>query len=101
MEKNIRNLVEENQTFLFMKGDKTKPLCGFSAQVVSALNAINVPFESFNILTDGQMRQAVKEYSNWPTYPQLYHKGKFIGGCDIVMEMQESGDLASALKTAE
>lgn len=97
MTENIRNLVEGNKVFLFMKGNKTKPLCGFSAQVVSALNAINVSFESFNILEDAEMRQQVKEYSNWPTYPQLYHNGKFIGGCDIIMEMQESGDLAKTL----
>lgn len=94
----ISKLVESNKTLLFMKGDKTKPLCGFSAQVVSALNALDVSFETFNILEDSEMRQQVKEYSNWPTYPQLYHNAKFIGGCDIVMEMQESGDLATVLK---
>lgn len=97
MKEQIDNLINDNKTFLFMKGDRAKPLCGFSAQVVSALNAIDVSFETFNILTDKEMRQQVKEYSNWPTYPQLYHNGKFIGGCDIVMEMQESGDLATTL----
>lgn len=98
MKENIDNLIQNNKTFLFMKGDKTKPLCGFSAQVLSALNAINVDFETCNILADSKMRQQVKEYSNWPTYPQLYHNGKFIGGCDIIMELQESGDLAATLK---
>lgn len=98
MKDKIEDLIQNNKTFLFMKGNKVKPMCGFSAQVISALNAINVNFETFNILENSEMRQGVKEYSNWPTYPQLYHNSKFIGGCDIVMEMQESGSLKEALK---
>lgn len=98
MKEKINELIKNNKTFLFMKGDRTKPMCGFSAQVISALNAINVSFETFNILEDSEMRQGIKEFSNWPTYPQLYHNSKFIGGCDIVMEMQESGSLKQALQ---
>jgi monothiol glutaredoxin len=81
-----------------MKGNANAPQCGFSARVVEVLNHQGVDFKTFDILSDGEIRQGLKEYSNWPTYPQLYIKGKLIGGCDIVMELAESGELASVIK---
>lgn len=98
MKERIQGLIDKHSIFLFMKGEKDRPLCGFSAQVVSLLNLHNVEFESFNILTDEAMRSAVKEFSNWPTYPQLYVKRKFVGGCDILVEMHENGELESIFK---
>ena len=89
----IMSLVDSNEILLFMKGNKEQPKCGFSAQVVDILNRLSVDYTTFDILSDEGMRAAVKEYSNWPTYPQLYFKGKLIGGCDIVTEMFKSGAL--------
>jgi monothiol glutaredoxin len=94
----ITDLIQNNQVVLFMKGTRQLPACGFSNTVVQILKKEGVPFETFNILADPEMRQAMKEYSNWPTYPQLYVAGKFVGGCDIVTEMHESGELAGVLK---
>ena len=76
-----------------MKGTPDNPMCGFSAQTVQVLNENNINFKSFNIFDDEEIRQGIKEYSNWPTIPQLFVDGKFIGGCDIVTEMGESGEL--------
>ena len=83
---------------LFMKGTPVFPQCGFSAQVVQALSLLGVKFKSFDVLSDDDLRQGVKEFSHWPTIPQLYVKGEFIGGCDIVREMYQSGELAQLLK---
>jgi len=93
----IEELINKNRVMLFMKGNKQMPACGFSNAVVQILKKEGVSFETFNILADPEMRQALKEYSNWPTYPQLYVGGKFVGGCDIVTEMHQSGELASVL----
>ena len=96
----IEDLVKNHKVMLFMKGSKQIPACGFSNAVVQILKKEAVPFETFNILSDPEVRQAVKEYSSWPTYPQLYIGGKFVGGCDIVTELHQSGELAKELVTA-
>ncbi|HTQ45595.1 MAG TPA: Grx4 family monothiol glutaredoxin [Polyangiaceae bacterium] len=94
----IEELIRNNRVMLFMKGSKQFPACGFSNAVVQILKKEGVSFETFNILADPEVRQGLKEYSNWPTYPQLYVGGKFVGGCDIVTEMHQNGELASVLK---
>jgi monothiol glutaredoxin len=104
MSENIRSriegLIKGNKVMLFMKGTKQFPACGFSNTVVQILKKESVPFETFNILADGDVRQGLKEYSNWPTYPQLYVDGKFVGGCDIVTELHQSGELSRELTAA-
>jgi monothiol glutaredoxin len=97
----IEGLIQGNQVVLFMKGTKQFPACGFSNAVVQILKKEGVPFETFNILADAEMRQALKEYSSWPTYPQLYVAGKFVGGCDIVTELHQTGELARQLTAAK
>jgi monothiol glutaredoxin len=94
----IEDLIQKNRVMLFMKGTKAIPACGFSNAVVQILKKEGVSFETFNILADPDVRQRLKEYSSWPTYPQLYVGGKFVGGCDIVTEMHQSGELAKVLK---
>ena len=91
----IDNLVKSNDIVLFMKGDADQPRCGFSATVVRILDVVGVPFKDIDVLSDMDLREGVKEYSNWPTVPQLYVKGEFIGGCDIVREMYEAGELTA------
>ncbi|MBL6621946.1 MAG: Grx4 family monothiol glutaredoxin [Rickettsiales bacterium] len=94
----IENLIKNNKIVLFMKGNKTFPQCGFSAFVAKTLQNLNIEFTDVNILEDEEMRQAIKDYTDWPTIPQLYVNGEFIGGCDIIREMQENGELEEALK---
>ncbi len=94
----IEEDVNSNPVVLFMKGTPVFPQCGFSAQVVQVLSLLGVKFKSFDILADDELRQGIKEYSHWPTIPQLYVKGEFIGGCDIVREMYQAGELAQLLK---
>ncbi len=94
----IEQLIHGHRVMLFMKGTKQFPACGFSNTVVQILKKEGAEFETFNILADPEVRQGLKEYSSWPTYPQLYVDGKFIGGCDIVTEMHQSGELAGVLK---
>jgi len=94
----IEEDVNANPVVLFMKGTPVFPQCGFSAQVVQALSLLGVKFKSFDILADDDLRQGIKKFSHWPTIPQLYVKGEFIGGCDIVREMYQSGELAQLLK---
>ena len=89
----IIKLLQDNPTILFMKGDKYMPKCGFSKSVVEILNEIGVPYITFDILEDEEIRQGLKEFSNWPTYPQLYVNSELIGGCDIVNEMYINGEL--------
>jgi monothiol glutaredoxin len=96
----IEGLVHGTKVMLFMKGTKMMPACGFSNTVVQILKREGVPFDTFNILSDPEVRQGLKEYSNWPTYPQLYVDGKFVGGCDIVTEMHETGELGKQLASA-
>jgi monothiol glutaredoxin len=93
----IDELVKSNRVMLFMKGNKVFPACGFSAQVVQILKHHGAEFETFNILSDNDMRVGLKEYSEWPTFPQLYVNGEFVGGCDIVTEMHNSGELDKLL----
>jgi monothiol glutaredoxin len=93
----IKQQIEGDDVVLYMKGTPVFPMCGFSAAVVQVLNHAGVPFQSYNILDDMELRQGLKEFSNWPTFPQLYVKGELVGGCDIVREMHESGELAQLL----
>jgi monothiol glutaredoxin len=95
----IENLINSSKVFLFMKGTPEMPQCGFSANVCAILKATGADFKSFDILSDSEIRQGVKEYSNWPTFPQLYVNGELIGGSDIVSEMYNSGDLQELLKS--
>ena len=89
----IDALVKSNDVVLFMKGTALFPQCGFSSRAVAILDHLAVPFETVDVLQDQEIRQGIKEYSDWPTIPQLYVKGEFVGGSDIMMEMFESGDL--------
>ena len=89
----IRGEVQDNDVVLFMKGTPIFPQCGFSAAVVQVLNHLGVKYKGIDVLVDPSLRQGIKDFSNWPTIPQLYVKGEFVGGCDIVREMYESGEL--------
>jgi len=90
---NIRDTVTHNDVVLYMKGTKQMPQCGFSSRVAGVLNYMGVDFVDVNVLADPDVRQGIKDYSDWPTIPQLYVKGEFVGGCDIVTEMTLSGEL--------
>ena len=92
--------VKANDVVLFMKGTPQFPQCGFSGQVVQILDYLGVPYKGVNVLEDAGLRQGIKDYSNWPTIPQLYVKGEFVGGCDIIREMFQSGELATQLASA-
>tara|TARA_B100000470_G_scaffold216757_1_gene200339 strand:- start:54 stop:401 length:348 start_codon:yes stop_codon:yes gene_type:complete len=96
---NIKNEIKSNDVLLFMKGTPAFPMCGFSASVVQILNNMDVKFNSINVLDNEKMREGIKNYSNWPTIPQLYVKEEFIGGCDIVKEMNDSGELLELFNT--
>jgi len=98
MEKRIQTTIKQDRVMLFMKGNPAIPQCGFSAAVVGILKEVGVPFGTVDILADSAMREALKEYSSWPTYPQLYVDGKLVGGCDIVRAMHGRGELAPLLK---
>ena len=95
----IKQEISSNDIVLFMKGSPTFPQCGFSAHVISILDAEGVSYASYDILQNDELRSNIKEYSNWPTIPQLYVKGEFIGGADIVHEMHDSGELTRILHT--
>jgi len=94
----IQAEIDETDVVLFMKGTPVFPQCGFSAMTVQVLSHIGVPFKGVNVLEDMEVREGVKQFSSWPTIPQLYVKGEFIGGCDIVREMYESGELEDLMK---
>lgn len=94
----IRNDIQQHDVVLYMKGTKKLPQCGFSSVVATIFERLGVEIHDVNILADPELRQAIKEFSDWPTIPQLYLKGEFIGGCDIVREMYESGELAALLQ---
>lgn len=94
----IQKEIETNPVTVFMKGTAEQPMCGFSAQVVQILKSYGVPFHTINVLDDHDIREAIKEFSNWPTIPQLYVQGKFIGGCDIAVELHRKGELSKILK---
>ena len=98
IEQFIDNEVKSNDVVLFMKGTPQFPMCGFSGQVVQILDYIGVPYKGLNVLENDDLRNGIKTYSNWPTIPQLYVKGEFVGGCDIVREMFQAGELQSFLK---
>lgn len=93
----IDNEVKTNDVVLFLKGTPDFPQCGFSGQVIQVLDYIGVDYKGINVLASDEMRQGIKEYSNWPTIPQLYVKGEFIGGCDIIREMFQAGELQALL----
>ena len=93
----IRDTVATNDVVLFMKGTKAMPQCGFSSRVAGVLNYMGVDFADVNVLADPEIRQGIKDFSDWPTVPQLYVKGEFVGGCDIVTEMTLSGELDALL----
>jgi monothiol glutaredoxin len=93
----IQSEITANPVMLYMKGNANFPQCGFSARVVQILTHMGVPFATANVLEDTSLREGIKAFSNWPTVPQLYVKGEFIGGCDIVTEMYQSGELATLL----
>ena len=99
VQEQIKNIVEENSVMLFMKGSPDFPQCGFSGRLVQILQACGVEFASADVLSDDQIRQGIKDFSNWPTIPQLYVNGEFVGGSDIVTEMYESGELQAKLET--
>jgi monothiol glutaredoxin len=90
--------VKANDVVLFMKGTPQFPMCGFSGQVVQILDYLGTPYKGLNVLESDELRQGIKDYSNWPTVPQLYVKGEFIGGCDIVREMFQAGELQQVMK---
>lgn len=89
----IDNLVKKHKIMVFMKGTKLMPQCGFSNNVVQIINTLGVPYETFDVLADPEIRQGIKEYSNWPTIPQVYINGEFIGGSDIMIELYQNGEL--------
>jgi monothiol glutaredoxin len=93
----IENEVKANDVVLFMKGTPQFPQCGFSGQVVQILDYLQVPYRGINVLESGELREGIKQYSQWPTIPQLYVKGEFVGGCDIVREMFQAGELQSLM----
>jgi monothiol glutaredoxin len=98
VQERIRHEVAGTPVVLFMKGSPVFPQCGFSAAVVQILSQLGVKFKGVDVLSDPQIRQGIKEFSNWPTIPQLYVKGEFVGGCDIVREMYETGELQQVLE---
>jgi len=93
----IQNEIDQNAVMLYMKGTPMFPQCGFSARVIQILTHVGVPFQSANVLEDAELREGIKQFSQWPTIPQLYVKGEFVGGCDIVTEMFQSGELETML----
>ena len=96
----IDDLVATSPVFVFMKGNKLMPQCGFSNNVVQILNSLGVPFETFDVLSDMEIRQGIKDYSEWPTIPQVYVNGEFMGGSDILIELYNSGELRETLTVA-
>ena len=98
IQQRIKSEIDENPVVLFMKGSKEAPQCGFSAQVVHVLKQYGTSFKDIDVLADYDIREGIKEFSNWPTIPQLYVKGEFIGGCDITMELHRKGQLKNILE---
>jgi len=96
----IETLVNSSKIFVFMKGNKLMPQCGFSNNVVQILNMLGAPYETFDVLSDNDIRQGIKEYSNWPTIPQVYVNGEFLGGSDIMIELYQNGQLREMVEVA-
>ena len=101
LRKKIADTISRDRIMLFMKGNPSMPQCGFSAAVVGILKEVGAPFASFNILADQEIREGLKEYSSWPTFPQLYVDGKLVGGCDIVRDLHAKGQLSKLLAPAQ
>ena len=101
VQQRIQGIIDGNDVVLFMKGTKHFPQCGFSATVVEVLRRSGSEFQDVNVLEDPAIRQGIKEFANWPTIPQLYVRGKFVGGCDIIREMYEKGELDAVLSAKE
>jgi monothiol glutaredoxin len=100
VQQRINDLVKQNKIMVFMKGTKLMPQCGFSNNVVQILNVLGVPFETCDVLSDPEIRQGIKEYSSWPTIPQVYVNGEFIGGSDILIELYQKGELQQMVEVA-
>lgn len=100
LKERIDGLVKQNKILVFMKGNKLMPQCGFSNNVVQILNTLGVPYETVDILDDYEIRQGIKEYSNWPTIPQVYINGEFIGGSDVMIELYQQGELQQMVEVA-
>jgi monothiol glutaredoxin len=100
LKQRIDSLVKENKIMVFMKGNKLMPQCGFSNNVVQILNTLGVPFETLDVLADSEIRQGIKEYSNWPTIPQVYLNGEFLGGSDILIAMYNTNELQQKVEVA-
>jgi monothiol glutaredoxin len=96
----IESAIRDNKVMIFMKGTRSFPQCGFSAATVQIFEDLNVPFGTIDVLADPELRDSIKQYSNWPTIPQIYINGKFVGGCDIIRELFESGELEPMVKAA-
>ena len=96
----IRKTIEENKIVIYMKGNPTFPMCGFSAATIEVFNELGMPYETVDVLQDPEIRDGIKQFSEWPTIPQVYVAGEFVGGCDIIREMQGSGVLATLLREA-
>ncbi len=100
LQERLDNLVRQNKIMVFMKGTKLMPQCGFSNNVVQILNTLGVPYETADVLSDYDIRQGIKEYSNWPTIPQVYINGEFVGGSDILIELYQKGELQQMVEVA-
>ena len=100
LQQRIESLVNDNKILVFMKGSKLMPQCGFSNNVVQIMNMLGVPYETVDVLADNDIRQGIKEFSNWPTIPQVYINGEFIGGSDIMVEMYQKGELQQMVEIA-
>jgi len=100
LKERIDNLVKQHKILVFMKGNKLMPQCGFSNNVVQILNTLGVPFDTIDILEDSELRQGIKEYSNWPTIPQVYIDGEFVGGSDVMIELYQKGELQQLVEVA-
>ena len=100
LKERLDNLVNQNKILVFMKGTKLMPQCGFSNNVVQMLNTLGVPFETVEVLAESEIRQGIKEYSNWPTIPQVYIDGQFLGGSDVLIEMYQKGELQQMVEVA-
>ena len=100
LKERIDSLVNQNKIMVFLKGTKLMPQCGFSNNVVQILNTLGIPFETVDILADQELRQGIKEYSNWPTIPQVYINGEFVGGSDVMIELYQNGELQQLVEVA-
>jgi len=100
VDQRIQSLIDQNKILVFMKGNREVPMCGFSAMVVQVLNQLAVPYETVDVLEDPEIREGVKHFSSWPTIPQVYIDGKFVGGCDIIRDLYETGELEPLARAA-